>query len=116
MIEQEFRTLVDSKTTWTTYLNHAIENQSTPYVVVSKVTAPRSYTNDGRDGMVQARFQVSLFADDYKTVKEEAFKMYTIADASSSTIHFIVLENETDLYEAIGIHHVILDFIVNYYE
>lgn len=117
MIEQTFLGLVKAKTTWTTYLNHAIENQVAPYVVVHKVSAPRSYTNDGRDGMVVSRFQVDLYGSDYKTVKLEAQKLYSIADIESTEIAYVVLATEMDMFESdSGLHHVLIDYFVNHYE
>lgn len=117
MIEQEFLTLIKSKTSWTCFLNHGVENIEAPYIVISKVSAPRSYTNDGRDGMVIARFQVNLYGLDYKTTKEEAYELYSVADYTSSNVSYIVLENEIDLYnDNSEYHQITLDFIVSHYE
>jgi hypothetical protein len=116
MIEQVFRNLVDSKTTWTVYLNRAIENIEPPYVIVKKISAPRLYTHDGRSGMVESTFQVDLYHTDYKTVKEEAFKLYDCGDYTSETVSSVMLVNETDLFETLGYHHIVLDFLVRNYE
>jgi len=118
MIEQEFRALVALKTSWGVHLNRAIENEQPPYIVVSKVSGPRGYTNDGADGTVVARFQVDLYANDYKTVKEQTAMLISgTTDYSSSRVHYLTLENETDLYDdASKLHHIVLDYFIRYYE
>lgn len=120
MIENEFRTLVVSKTTLgngSVHLNAVIENQSAPYIEINKVSSPRGHTHEGRDGTVESRFQVNIFAKDYITAKEQALKLYSIAEHTSSNIHFITFENELDQFDDLSkLHCIVLDYLVRHYE
>lgn len=117
MIEQEFREILASLTTLTVSLNRALETQIAPYVVVYRMGGSRGYTMLGQDKTVQSRFQVSIFAKDYKQAKTEASNLYAAADITSDNIAHISLSNEIDLYEDVTkYHHIALDFIVRHYE
>lgn len=120
MIEQEFRTLVASKSSLgneSVHLNAVIENQEPPYIEVHKVSSPRGHTHEGRDGTVESRLQVNVFAKDYKSAKEQALLLYSMSEHNSPTIHFITLENEIDQYDDLSkLHCIVLDYLVRHYE
>lgn len=120
MIEQEFRTLITTLSSWNSgsiHLNSVIENQEAPYIEVHKISSPRGFTHDGRDSTVESRFQVNVYAKDYLSAKEQAALLYSIADYSSSTVHFITLANELDQFDDLTkLHCIVLDFMVRHYE
>ncbi len=93
------------------------EGTALPYVILTKVSAPRASTHEGPDGTVVARFQVSAFGETYQQAKQLAALIYPLQTYSTATIRKIVLSNENDLYESdTKIHHVALDFMVYHYE
>lgn len=117
MIENEFRNILASYTTLNVYLNHALDTQKAPYVTTSKVSGVRNYTNDGIDGTVESRFNVSIVDKDYKTAKTYASQIYFVGTYTSESISSIRLANELDEYDSTGaVHQIVLSFIVRHYE
>ena len=95
----------------------AVEGTQMPYIAVSKISAPRSFTHEGSDGMVVSRFQVSIYDKEYFDAKTEAEKIYGLQDFSDDVIAHVQLANENDFYENdMKTHHIALDFMVRYYE
>lgn len=97
------------------YLNTAVKSERPPYIVINKVSAPRGDTHSGKDGTVQARFDIKIIADNYVDAKVFASELYDIKDMD--TVARSILENETDLYyEDVNIHLVNLDYLIYYKE
>jgi len=44
------------------YFNRALQDTAEPYLVLSKISSPRTMTHDGPDGLTDARFQITAFA------------------------------------------------------
>jgi len=102
------------------YSHHLPQNPTLPAIAYSRISAIRESAMGEDTGDVDARFQVSCFADNYAGA-------YAVADAvrnvlqrnmSSTTVYDIYLENELDLpYESDPRHyHRMIDFRVWYKE
>ena len=105
----------------------APQSTSTPYIIVSKIDAPRSYTHDGADGLVTARFQLSCFADKYGDAKSVVSAIQTAMNAFSCpgtmggdggvTVGAIFYDDETDLDPGeSGPFGVAADYIIHHKE
>ena len=112
-----------------------------PYVTLNVISAPRSATHSGNDGMVAARVQVSIFSDTYgNTValkdqiralcnyantistpflgfKSLPFNFGGFAGGTDAVIAKIMLANEIEGYESdTKTFTNFLDFMILYYE
>jgi hypothetical protein len=117
MIEQVIRNAIDDLVDVKVFLNTALEKTSAPYIVVYRLSGPRGYTHDGRDGTVVSRFQVSVFETDYRTAKLLASEVYELGDYTDETVSLTQLINEVDLYDDVTkLHHIVLDFEIYHNE
>ncbi len=90
-----------------------------PYIVFSKISAPRDHTHDGGSGLVNARFQFSCFATTYQVAKQVAGLIQAVLQGYSGTlggaggvvVNGCFYEDETDLYEPdSALFHVAVDY------
>lgn len=97
--------------------------QSTTYPAISyrRVSAERASAMGADPGNVRARFQVDVFAETYASARavaeqvRQALQRWT--NNSGTVIQGTYYLNEVDLYEdETQIHHLALDFEVNYLE
>lgn len=120
MIEQEIRQVIEGLSSLpnnSIYPLSAPDIQKPPYLVFLKVSSPRETDHDGFSGTVVSRFQTSIFATTYQAAKQYAAELYGIVYTTSSTIAWIELVNERDLFESdTSYYHIALDFIVHHYE
>lgn len=95
----------------------ALEIQALPYIIVEKITSPRSQTHQGVDIYVVSRIQVSVFADNYIQAKTLAAEIYGLSGYSSNDVSNILLMNEQDMFDDDAkAYEVIMDFRVTHYE
>lgn len=104
------------------YYVKAPQNVTTPYVVFTKVSAPREHDHDGSAGLVGARFQFSVFAKTYYETKQIAVQIQTVLQAYSGTMGEVVVngafyQNEVDFWEEdTKLYHVACDYLIWYNE
>lgn len=95
----------------------ALEIQALPYIIVEKITSPRSQTHQGVDIYVVSRIQVSVFADNYIQAKTLAAEIYGLSGYSSNDVSNILLMNEQDMFDdEAKAYEVVMDFRVTHYE
>ena len=94
-----------------------------PYVVFFKVSAVPEYCLTGHSGLINARFQFSIFADTYYETKLIARQIQlALQDKCNQVIGgvggvnvSVQFENEQDLFEA-GIFHCPVEYFIQYNE
>jgi len=107
------------------YFASAPQSVIAPYLVLSKISSPRSMTHDGPDGMTDARFQLSAFAKKYGDAKElivavqDALSGYkgTMGGEGGIVVACCTYDDETDLDPGEqGLFGVAADYIIQHYE
>jgi hypothetical protein len=106
------------------YYVKAPQNVTEPYIVFFKVSAPREHTYDGAAGMVNARFQFSIFSETYYEAKQIAEQLqaalqgkHEIIGTAPGVYAAITYDNETDMYETeTGLYHIACDYTVMHSE
>ncbi len=68
------------------YALEAPQGAVAPYLVVQKISAPRSHTHQGADGLVVARFQFTCVATTYKGAKDVAEELRAALDGKAVTM------------------------------
>ena len=127
MIEPDMRSYLTASTltTGAFYLQTAVQNASSPYGVIFKVSPGKNYTHSG-SGLSESRIQCSCFADSYYTAKTFAHQVIDAMEVwpsststSAGNVQAVFLAGETDLMEAATraiesskYYHVALDFFV----
>jgi len=94
-----------------------------PYVVFFKVSAVPEYCLTGHCGLINARFQFSIFADTYYETKLISRQIQlALQDKCNQVIGgvggvnvSVQFENEQDLFEA-GIFHCPVEYFIQYNE
>ena len=94
-----------------------------PYVVFFKVSAVPEYCLTGHSGLINARFQFSIFADTYYETKLISRQIQlALQDKCNQVIGgvggvnvSVQFENEQDLFEA-GIFHCPVEYFIQYNE
>ncbi len=98
-----------------------------PYIVISKIDAPRDYTHDGASSLARPRFQLSIFAAKYSTCKAIAAAVQAALNGfscpglmggeSGVTVQAIFYDDETDLDQGeYGLYGVACDYIITHRE
>ena len=100
-----------------------------PYIVIFRIAAPRNYAFDNVSTLVDATFQVSVYAETFTAVSETAEAVRkdlgnltpsdTLGGAGGFSIGGVYYENETDLLDREiepPRHHRALTFRIPYYE
>lgn len=109
------------------YFGQALQDTDEPYIVLNKISSPRSYSQDGPDGLTDARFQFTCFAAKYGDAKTLAVAVQTAMNSFSCpgtmggdggvTVFSIFYDDETDLEpEELGLHGVACDYIIGHKE
>ena len=104
------------------YYVKAPQDVTNPYVIFTKVSAPREHDHDGSAGLVSARFQFSAFATTYYVVKQIAVQIQTVLQAFSGTMGEVTVggsfyQNEVDFWEEdTKLYHVACDYLIWYNE
>lgn len=83
----------------------APQGVTTPYIIVSKIDAPRGHTHDGADGLARPRFQLSIFDEHYGDCKAVAAAVQAALQGYSGTmggvggvvVRGVFYDDETDL-------------------
>ena len=94
-----------------------------PYIVFFKVSAVPEYCLTGHCGLINARFQFSIFADTYYETKLISRQIQlALQDKCNQVIGgvggvnvSVQFENEQDLFEA-GIFHCPVEYFIQYNE
>lgn len=101
------------------YPARAIQDVTTPYIVFSKVSGVRVSSHDGASGLVDARFQFSIFSTTYKSCKDVAVAIQgvlegfsgTMGGAGGVTVGGCFYLDENDFYEDDSrLYHVAVDY------
>ena len=107
------------------YYVTAPQTVENPYVVFLKVSAVPEYSLTGHSGLINARFQFSIFADTYYETKLIAAQIQlALQDKCNEVIGgvggvnvSVQFENEQDLYEAeSGTFHCPVEYFIQYNE
>jgi len=104
------------------YYVKAPQDVTTPYIVFTKVSAPREHDHDGSSGLVGARFQFSVFATTYYEAKQIVVQVQAVLQAYSGTMGEVVVngsfyQNEVDFWEEdTKLYHVACDYLIWYNE
>lgn len=81
------------------------QDEAGPYVVITKISAPRDHTHDGASGLVNARIQFSIFAATYLLLKQIAAAIQSVLQGYKGTmggaggvpVNGCFYDNEVDL-------------------
>jgi hypothetical protein len=115
MIEHSIRSLISG--VCKVYYVTAPQKVTTPYIVLTKISNIPGYTLTGESGLFQARIQISIFADTYKSAKETAEAVDAILSGYQGTSESAELtafkENETDFYED-SLFQINIDYMISY--
>ena len=107
------------------YYVTAPQKVENPYVVFFKVSAVPEYSLTGHSGLINARFQFSIFADTYYETKLIATQIQlALQDKCNEVIGgvggvnvSVQYENETDLYESDSLcFQCAADYFIQYNE
>ncbi len=100
------------------YPNIKEQDAIMPAVEYRRVSTDRDSVMQVDSGIVGARFQVDVWADDYDTAR--AIKLQVrgaLQRYKASNIFDIFVVNEVDLFEGeLRQHHLVVDFMVHYAE
>lgn len=101
-------------------------NEPPPYGVVSVVSAVRRRTHQGQSRLTQSRVQIDWFSrtgsENEKLFKEthdilKVVQNEVIGGAGGLFVTQFILDDESDNYEPdTGLHHKIMDYLVQYEE
>ena len=103
------------------YYVKAPQDVTNPYIIFSKLSAPREHDHDGSSGLAGARFLVSIFGETYRIVKLIAKQVQTALQAFKGTmggdggvvVNGCFYQNEVDFREdGIGLYHVDCDYLI----
>lgn len=103
------------------YYVKAPQNVSNPYIIFSKIAAPREHDHDGASGLASARFQFSIFAQTYREVKLIAGQIQSALQAFKGTmggdggvsVNGCFYENEIDFWEeGIKLYHTDCSYLI----
>lgn len=103
------------------YFVQSPQDTGKPYIVISKVDAPRLHSHEGADGIAHPRFQFSIFDEHYGDCKavaaaiQAALQGYsgTMGGAGGVAVNGVFYEDENDFYEeSSGLYHVACDYII----
>jgi len=104
------------------YFARAVQDTVAPYLVLSKISSPRTMTHDGPDGLADARFQITAFAAKYGDAKQltvavqDALYGYqgTMGGDGGVYVFSCAYDDETDLDPGeIGLFGVAADYIIS---
>ena len=95
------------------HYSEAPQNTPSPYIVMTKISAPRDYTHDGPSGLVKGRFQFSIFAATYTLTKQVAAAIKPVLENLKCWC-----DDETDLGRdpSTGFYHLAVDYQITYNE
>jgi len=87
------------------YYGKAKQDTVSPYIVITKQSAPRMHSHDGASGLVNARFTFEIYAVSYLSVKTIAAAIQSVLQGYSGTmggaggvyVNGCFYEDETDL-------------------
>ncbi len=141
LMEQAIKLQLKSDTTVTGLVGDRIEYNKAPqdwtgtttnpkpYIVIFRIAGVREYAFDNVSTLVDATFQVSIYAETFSAVSQTAEavrkELYnltpldTLGGAGGFSIGGVYLENETDLFDREiepPRHHRALTFRIPYYE
>lgn len=104
------------------YSSQGLQGGAKPYLVVTKVSAPRYHTHEGAAGLVDCLMQISIFADGYIETKNIAAEIQNALQGFSGTMGAVEVggafyQNEVDNYETeTDIFHLAVDYKILYKE
>lgn len=93
-----------------------------PAITYLRVSAPRSHSHDGPDGLVPARIQLDVLGEDYKEAKELADLVRILLDGFRGKMGEVeisgsFLDGDPDKFEEeVETDTVKMDFIIHYIE
>lgn len=128
MIEHALRSLLANSELVTHYVSdriyyvQAIQEVQLPYIVMTKVSAPRIHSHDGYSNLSNPRFQFSSFAETYLEAKQITRSIQQVLQGFrgvSEDVHIqmCLYMNEVDMYETqTGLHHVAVDYEIYHRE
>ena len=133
LIETALMTYILAQTSITAYLtdtdgtkriDFVITRQeiAKPYIVVTKIDAPGLHSQDGPVGVVDARFQISIFTLTYGQAHQIAAAVKAALDGyqgymGSVYVFSCLYDDEQDLYEEqTNLFQIAQDYIVSYQE
>lgn len=97
------------------------KGRSFPYIVILKVSAPRTYSFDGLESVLPTRMQLSAFATTYKSAKDITIQIHaalgdftaTMGGGGGVAVAGTFIENETDIFEPeTELYHVATDLLI----
>ena len=91
-------------------------NTVKPYIVYHKVSESRGYTLKGYNSTRVIRYQISVYAETYKSATELSSLIKTaLEDWIDVKIDVLTVENEIDLLDPEAkLYHTAIDFILTY--
>jgi len=102
------------------------QDTAAPYINLAKISAPRDYTHDGASGLVDSRFQFSIFSTQYTQNKLIAAAIAgalsgfrgVMGGAGGVTVGRCFYEDETDLGKEPQtlFYHLAVDYKIGYNE
>ena len=104
------------------YFVKAPQDVTAPYLVIQKISAPRSHSYEGADGLVTSRWQFTAFATTYKSVKDIGDAIRAGLDGFTGLfgavrVGYCLYDNETDLYDDDArLYGLAADYLINYTE
>jgi len=103
------------------YYIKAPQDISNPYIVFSKMSAPREHDHDGSSGLASSRFQFSIFAQTYREVKLITVQIQSALQAFKGTmggdggvvVNGAFYQNEVDFWEEnIKLYHTDCEYLI----
>ena len=104
------------------YYVHAPQNVIQPYIVFSKISAPREHSHNGSSHLAITRFQFSIFASTYLKVKQIAGQIQDSLQAFSGivdevNINAIFYQNEIDFWDNdVKLYHTDCEYLIAHNE
>lgn len=89
-----------------------------PARTYTRISAPHTYTHDGDDGLVKARFQIDNWADDADAADDVADDMIErLSGYSDPIIQSVMVADDRELHEPeVGVYRRSIDIEVAYQE
>lgn len=122
MIEHALRSLLINDSEITEYVGEriyyvqAVQEVQPPYIVITKVSAPRVHSHDGYSNLANPRIQFSVLTETYHEAKLIARAIQRILQGYrgvSEDVHIqmCLYMNEVDMFEEqSGLYHVAVDY------
>lgn len=76
----------------------APQGAARPFIVLTRISGVRTYSNDGQDAVAQSRVQADVYADSYGATKAVARRLVSaVSGRRAGVIRAVFIDNERDL-------------------